>query len=269
MKTRKFFTSFSKYATIWWKFTAATSQQAFASRFGAIIFILGKLLRFVFFLIFLLLLVSKTNAIAGYSLWQVILFYATFNLVDTLPQFFLREVYRFRWQVISGAFDFVLTKPISPLFRTLLGGSDMFDLSILILSIVFILVSIFHLQSVSIIGILLYGALIINAFLIALSFHICVVALGILTTEVDNTIMLYRDITQMGRFPVDMYREPVKGLITFVIPVGIMMTFPAKALMGLLSWQFTFLSVIIAITLLHFSYRFWQYALRNYASASS
>ena len=124
-----------KYFWLWWSFTSITTQIAFQSRFGAIIFLIGKLLRFAFFLFFLILLVSKTKTIAGYSLWQVIFFFATFNLIDAIPQFLWREVYRFRTYVVRGFFDYIITKPISPLFRSLFGGSDILDLFILLISI--------------------------------------------------------------------------------------------------------------------------------------
>src|SRR4030067_3869048 len=93
-------TSLARYIKLWWMMTTMVSQNAFVSRFGAVLFVLGKLIRFVFFLFFLLIIVSRTQAIIGYTLWQVILFYITFNFIDSLAQFFLREVYRFRNYVI-------------------------------------------------------------------------------------------------------------------------------------------------------------------------
>ena len=258
-----------KYLKIWWIMTVSVSQIALTSRFSAIIFIVGKILRFFFFLLFLLILVSKIKTVAGYSIWEVVFFFATFNLVDIIAQLFLREVYRFRSYVVSGDFDYFLTKPLSPLFRSLFGGSDILDIPILILSIIFILFSLGKIGNISVVGIALYILLIFNAFLIATSFHILVLAVGILTTEVDNTLWLYRDLTQMGRVPVDIYREPLRGILTFAVPVGIMMTFPSKALMGLLSIQPVAVALSIGVVLFYLSFKFWKFALKHYSSASS
>jgi ABC-2 type transport system permease protein len=257
------------YVKIWWFLTLATTQLSFQSRFGAILFMLGKILRFTFFFFFLVILVTQTKAIAGYSLWQVILFYATFNLMDTLPQFFFRNVYRFRQQVVSGYFDNLLTKPLPALFHPLFGGSDMMDLIILIASPVFIIIAAMHIPGITVTHIFSYLLLLANGFLIATAFHIFVLGIGILTTAVDNTIMLYRDLTQMGRVPIEVYQEPLRGLITFVIPVGLMMTFPTQAMLGLLSWQSIGLTLLVGISLLLASLKFWQYSLRGYTSASS
>ena len=84
--------------------------------------------------------------------------------------------------------------------------------------------------------------LLINSLLISGAFHIFVLSLGVLTTSVDHLIMVYRDMTGLVRVPVDFYTQPLRFLITFIIPLGIMYTFPAQALMGLLSVQIITLS---------------------------
>jgi ABC-2 type transport system permease protein len=123
--------------------------------------------------------------------------------------------------------------------------------------------------SFSFLGLILYILLIFNAFVIATAFHIAVLAIGILTTEVDNTIMLYRDITRVGMMPIDIYHEPLRSFLTFVIPVGIMMSFPVKVLLGLLSWWGVVSSLILGAIFLGLSLKFWGYALNQYSSASS
>lgn len=254
---------------IWFLLTTIATQIALTSRLGAVLFLLGKVLRFALFLVFIIVIYSQTQGIQGYSFWQVLFFFATFNLIDTASQFFLREVYRFRYYVLNGTFDYFLTKPMSPLFRSLFGGSDILDIPLLLLSCIFILISASQFTTLTLPAIALYGILVFNALIIALSIHVIVLAIGVLTTEVDNTIMLFRDLTQMGRIPIDVYREPISTIVTFVIPVGVMMTFPAKALMGLLSSQLILISLILSVITLTLSLYFWKYALKNYSSVSS
>lgn len=258
-----------RYFSIWLRFTDGTTQISFASRLGAAIFLIGKIFRFLFFLFFIYLVSSRTQKISGYTLWQMIFFYLTFNLIDTIPQFFLRDVYRFRQQIVNGYFDHTLLKPMSPLFKSLFGGSDILDLITLVFLIVLLVINFQHLSGVTFITVILYGLLLLNSLLIALAFHICILCLGILTTEVDNAMMLYRDTTQMGRFPIDIYKEPLRGILTFAIPVGIMMTIPAKVLMGIISWPVISISIFIGVVFFLLSILWWKYALRAYSSASS
>ncbi len=258
-----------RYIKIWWLYTKNTTQIALQSRFGAVFFLLGKFLRFSLILYFLYILLSKTNSLEGYNLNQVIFFYATFNLIDGIPQFLLREVYRFRIYVIKGYFDYILAHPISPLFRSLLGGSDILDIPLLLTSLGFLIYSGLQLEGVTILGVVLYLILLINGLLIALSFHIFILGTGVQTSEVDNSIMFYRDLIRMGQIPIDVYRAPINFLITFLIPVGIMISFPVKALLGLLNPTLIIISLGIGITCILLSIWYWKYSLNKYSSVSS
>ncbi len=259
----------ARYIIIWWKLTLGTSQIAFQSRFGALLFLLGKLLRYIFFLLFLVLLINRAKIIAGYTFLEIVLFYATFNFLDTLSQFFFRNVYRFRQQILNGYFDNLLLKPLPSLFHPLFGGSDMLDLVILFFATGFIFYAGLHSGQVTPLHIALYILLLLNGFVITLGLHIIILGIGILSTAIDNTVMLYRDLTQMGRLPIEIYQEPLRGLITFVIPVGIMMTYPVRAMLGLLSPTGVIIALFFGVILFLSSLWFWRYALRHYTSASN
>lgn len=258
-----------RYIKLWWQFSKNTTSLALQSRLGSSFFMIGKFIRFFMLLYFLIILVSTTKNLAGFGIYEIIFFYATFNLIDVIPQMFLRETYRFRYYVISGFFDYILTKPVSPLFRAMFGGSDALDVPLFLLSLGFLVYSGLHLASITFLGVLIYVLLVVNAIIIAFSIHVLILGLAIITTDVDNSVMLYRDITKMGQIPVDVYRAPVNFLITFVLPVGIMMSFPVKALLGLLSYQFVFISFAFAAVFLVGSLKFWGYAVNKYQSASS
>ncbi len=258
-----------RYFILWWLFGIKSAKIAFQSRFGAGLLILGKILRFSLFLFFILLIASNTKTIVGYSLWQVVLFFATFNVVDILAQIFLREVYHFRKYVVSGDFDYFLAKPLSPLFRSLMGGSDILDLPMLALAGLLLFIAASQIGNITLINSLIYILLIVNSLVIALSFHIFVLAICVMTTEIDNMLWAYRDLTQLGKMPIDIFREPLRGFLTFVLPVGITMTYPAKALMGLLSFSSMSIAFGISTVFLLVSVWSWQYALRRYSSASS
>lgn len=261
--------STKKYFSVWMCLTIASFQNLFVSRIGAILFFIGKVLRFMFFLLFLILLLSKTQVFAGYNMWQVILFYLTYNFIDSTTQTLFREVYRFRQQVVSGSFDLILVKPVSSLFRSLFGGTDLLDMLTLLPFIIFIGIVASKIPGINIGGIMVYILLVANALWIAMSFHIMVLALAILTTEIDHAIMIYRDFTSMGKLPIDIYGEPLRSFVTFVIPVGVMMTYPVKAMLGLLNIYGVIFSVIFSMILFSLSLLLWRFALSKYTSASS
>lgn len=232
------------------------------------LFLLGKIIRFILFFGFIYYLIKNTNGLAGYSFNQVIFVFLTFNLVDIVSQFLFREVYRFRPLLITGDFDIHLIKPISPLFRVLLGGADVLDF--ITIPALFVAIVIFaSIFQPSILQILLYVFLLINAFIIAASFHILILAFGIVSMEVDNAIMIYRDIVSLGRFPVDIYPGILRGILSYLIPVGLMITVPSKAIMGLLTTSGVLLSFIIGVVFIFVALKCWNFALTRYSSAST
>jgi len=258
-----------KYLHLWKKLTSNSFMSVLTTRFNALIFLLGKSLRFIFFLVFLGTLFSKTQLIAQYTALQAMFFYLTYNIVDTTTQLFFREVYRFRPMIVSGDFDLVLVKPINPLFRALAGGADPLDLFMLVPYIGALAYTAHLLRIITITNVSVYMLLLLNGILIAAGFHILVLALAILTTEIDHAIMIYRDLTSMGRVPVEIYRDPLRSILTFVVPVGIMMTFPAKAFLGLLSFRTIAFSCFLGVAFVSVCYRVWKYSLSRYSSASS
>ena len=258
-----------RYLRLWYLYSVYSTQIGLQSRFGALLFVIGKFLRFGMFLFFIYILSSAVQEIAGYTFWQMIFIFATFNLIDVSTQLFLREVYRFRSYVVSGEIDYFLVRPIMPIFRFLFGGADALDIPLFITSVVFLIVSLFNIGDVSLPGLFLYLLLIFNAFLIALAFHIFILSVGILTTEVDNTLWLYRDLMSMGRIPIDIYKNPLRTVITFAIPIGIMVTFPAQAVFGTLLPNLVVISFVIGMSFFLFAALSWRFAIRRYSSASS
>ncbi|MEK7498115.1 MAG: ABC-2 family transporter protein [Patescibacteria group bacterium] len=257
-----------KYIKIWWLMSKNAFISILYTKLTLVVFLLAKIIRFSFFIAFLYFLLKGTNSLAGYNLNQTLFFFLTFTVVDTISQFLFREVYRFRPQIVSGSFDLVLSKPFNALFRSLLGGADVIDL-ITIPPLIYALVYVGALLQPNFIQVVIYIALLLNGLLISTAFHIAVLAMAILTLEIDHTIMIYRDVISLGRFPVDIYKEPLKGILTYLIPVGLMVTLPAKFLIGMVTIQGALLSFLLCFVFLFASVSLWNSALRYYTSASS
>ena len=239
-----------------------------SQRISFLIFLVGKTLRFGIFVVFLVFLVNGVNDVAGYDTNQVVFFFLTFNLIDIFSQFLFREVYRFRPQVVSGSFDLILSKPQSALVRVLVGGADPIDLVTLPPLIIFTIV-VGRTFDPTAFEVLVYIGLLANGLLIAAAFHIAVLAIGIRTLEIDHTIMIYRDLVNLGRFPIDIYKEPLRAILTYIIPVSIMISVPSEYLIGSLSGAYLIVAFLISAVFFGLSLKFWKSSLSFYTSASS
>jgi ABC-2 type transport system permease protein len=258
----------TKYLKIWWLMSKNAFMSVLVNRLGFSFFLTGKIIRFVFFFIFLSFILTGAKSLAGYSPNQVIFFFLTFNFIDILAQFLFREVYRFRPMIVKGTFDYVLSKPVNALFRALMGGADIIDL-VTIPPLIIVLVIFGKSLNPSFLSLFFYLILILNGLLIATSFHIAVLALGIVTLEIDHTVMIYRDLTNLGRFPIDIYKQPLQAVLTYLVPVGLMVTLPSKALIGLISPFGVLVACLFGVLIFLIATRFWHFALERYTSASS
>lgn len=255
-----------RYLIYWFKTNELTFESLIADKLSSILFITGKLLRFFFMLGLLFAIKEKIKLVSGYNVDQLVVFFLIFNLFDILSQFFYRGIYWFRSDILSGDFDFKLVKPLNPLFQTLTSHTDFLDIPLLILVIIFLF---FRVPSVAGTDLIIFAGLSFISLLILTGVHIFVAALGVITTEVDHTIWIFRNLSGMAQVPVDIYSEAVRTFLTFVIPIGLIFTLPAKALYGLLTPASIFWAAVFGLVFYLLSLKFWYYSLKTYASASS
>lgn len=258
------------YYTIWSTIAINAVQQTFVNRWSSALFFLGKSVRFVMVLVFLMLIKKTTNSFGGYTTDQMVVFFLTYQLLDLGGQIIYRGVYSFGSMVKSGEFDFLLSKPINPLFRSLTGSPDINDVlflfpSLLISGYIF---SSLHI-TVTASAVIWYLILLLNSFLIITALHIVVLTIGILTTEIDGIIWMYRDLVRLGQFPVSVYGEPLRSLLFFLVPIGIMITIPSEVLIQVPSTYSIFVAMVIGVSSLFISLRLWNWGLKQYSSASS
>ena len=254
------------YWHFWYWGSAMALQSAMATRLASFLFLAGKIIRISFWLVFLLAIKDKINLLSGYTSDQLIVFFLIYNVFDLLGQIFYRGIYWFRNEILTGNFDFTLLKPLNPLFQVLCNHTDWLDIPPFILTIIFLVIKLPAVSGQELFTFLILGLL---AMVLVTAIHILVASIGVLTTEVDHVIWIYRDLSQMARFPIDIYIEGVRLFLTFVIPIGLIFTVPAKGLLGVLSSQWMFLTFIFTLFFYFAIIKFWQYALKKYQSASS
>lgn len=258
------------YLKLWWSFAQKSFSTSFYNRFSSILFLIGKLARTIIAFTFFFSVFSRLNTnVNGYGLNEIILYFLVYNTLVTLSEFLFRSVFEFRSKVISGSLDQVLTKPVSPLFSCLLTGADPLDLLVAVLLISALAVFIFLNFSVNSYILLLFFFCFILAMMFQAAFFISVMAFGIIFFEVDHLIGIYRDIQFMAEIPLRFYKPVFQFILTYVVPVGIIVAVPVEVLIGLFSLQNIIVLTVVSFFYFGLSLLFWRYALKKYSSASS
>jgi ABC-2 type transport system permease protein len=259
-----------KYLRLWWRLAVMSFLVQADSPVSSMSYFLGKLARLGFFFIFLIAIFRHTNSVAGYSFNETALFFLTFNLVDVLGQLLFRGIYGIRSLIREGQYDYYLIQPTSTLYRVAFSTVDFLDLMTL-LPVLFLTALVMHriagewrwFPTVS------YVVLALNGLLIAFAIHVAVASLSVWTQELENTIWIYRDLMTLGRFPSDIYAKTMQRVLTFGVPIAVMVSFPAKAFLGKLSPAWFAGALLISVGSVALSLRFWSFANRRYTSVSS
>jgi ABC-2 type transport system permease protein len=246
----------------------------FSNRWSSLGWLGGKLVRLVFFLIFLTAIFRQVPSVAGYSLIEAALFFLTFNIVDIVAQLFLRGLYMVGRDIREGDMDFYLIQPLNPLFRISSNLVDFLDFLTLIPVLALAGYILPRLMAPFRAGemflqILLYVLLCLNGLVIAFCIHVIIASVTVRTQQMENTIWLYRDLVSLGRFPVDIYTPVIQAVLTFALPVAVMVSYPSQALLGILSADKIGFAFLLSGILLAVSLAAWKRSLKHYSSVSS
>jgi ABC-2 type transport system permease protein len=253
---------------IWKRLSIMNASTVFSNRLDAITFLLGKILRFLFFLALVFALFRNNQTFLGYDKYEFLLVFLTFNVVDLSAQILFRGVYFFPEQVLKGNFDFALSKPIGPLFWVL-ARLDPLDSIFVVPIIVMTVVVMFHVSGITILSLILYLLYLLIGVSISTSFHILSAAFTIHSPDSNGFIWFYREVFGMSRFPEETFSGALRLFFTFIIPAFIIASYPVKILLGRLSLPLALLAVAYAIIFLGATYLLWLWSLKKYSSASS
>jgi ABC-2 type transport system permease protein len=108
------------------------------------------------------------------------------------------------------------------------------------------------------------------AALILYSLWILVISAAFFVVKVDNLSFLFVSIFDAARWPADVFHGLLRLFFTWVVPLAIMTTFPARALLGKDFGPGTAASALLgAVLFAGFSRLIWLRSIGRYTSASS
>jgi viologen exporter family transport system permease protein len=108
------------------------------------------------------------------------------------------------------------------------------------------------------------------AALILYSLWILVVSAAFFVVKIDNLSYLFVSIFDAARWPADVFRGLLRAVFTFVVPLAIMTTFPARALLGKNFGPLDAVTALAGATAFAlFARVVWLRSIGHYTSASS
>lgn len=173
-------------------------------------------------------------------------------------------------KIRTGAFDYVLLKPVDAQFIVSSQKYEpwnIFDVLGAIGLCVFAFVE--RGQPPALLDVLVGMSLLVAGVLAMYSLWVMGAALSFWVVRLDNLVYLIGAVFDTARWPVQVFRGAWRFTFTFIIPVAIMTTFPAMALLGRLDARTAIGTAFGAVAMLLVSRLVWRSAIRSYTSASS
>lgn len=118
-------------------------------------------------------------------------------------------------------------------------------------------------------GVLSALLLFANAIVLLYAMWIVTISAAFYVVRVDNLSYLFGAIFDAARWPSSVFRGAMHFVFTFVIPLTLMTTYPAEALLGRISLTTLASALIGGVLAFLLSRRLWLRSIGRYTSASS
>ncbi len=168
----------------------------------------------------------------------------------------------------KGTLDFVLLKPADAQFLVSTSRFQLFRVFSLVTSGLVFAVAFDRIgHGPSALGVLTALVLFAVATLLLYSLWILIISAAFVVVKVDNLTYLFSSIFDAARWPSSVFRGAVKLVFTFIIPLAVMTTFPAEALLGRLSMATLVSSILGAFVFAAVARAIWLRSIGRYTSA--
>lgn len=209
---------------------------------------------------------TRTHSLGGWHIDEAIVLLATFQIVSGLRSAFVEPGLQwFGNTVKDGTFDALLLQPAPAVFLVTTNACSPLALMQVLLG--FGLLG-YAVNSVSAAGLIGWIMLVCAATAIMWASRMLLAALVFWAPDLTLDI-IYDSIWQFARYPVNMYKSALRGVLTYCVPVAFLATVPAGALVGRTRTIMIAVAVGIAVGLWAITLAAWRLGLRRYTSATS
>jgi ABC-2 type transport system permease protein len=260
-----------RYALLVWIQLRASLATAMQYRINFVIDGVMSLWWMVWTLVPLWVVFRGRDAVAGWTFPEALLVAAWFTVLRGVLEGAINpSLVETGDKIRTGTLDFVLMKPADGQF--LISTSKfqpwkVFDVGAGVVMFVIAFQQLGRVPAVSDIALalLLLGAAVLTMY----SLWVLVVCAAFWVVRLDNLAYLLGSIFDAARWPIDVFRGAWRVIFTFIIPLGLMTTYPARAILGNMDGRTAVFALAGALAIAAFARAIWKTALRRYTSASS
>ncbi|WP_159067833.1 ABC transporter permease [Paenibacillus ihuae] len=222
-------------------------------------------------LIFMHLVYSNVDSLAGWTRYEMFFYIGTFNIIDSLwtfgPFFNLLAI---PGVIRSGALDYYITKPVNSQFLISLRNVDPGSIISALAGVTLITFALIQGgMELTYARAGLYIVSIFHALLIQYSVYFIFTCLAFWLVKADFVDSIHGILCYFSTRPVDIYKGFIRFVLSYVLPYGLALTVASKAAVKTIQFPEYTLFLILSWSIFAVSVGVWRFSLKHYSSASS
>ena len=213
---------------------------------------------------------QHTEKIGDWDKYQMRVFLGILFVIDALYMIIIHEnLDNISEKVRKGDLDLLLAKPVDSQFMLTLQKANTALFGNLILGSAWLIYALTGLNDFNWYRLLWLIVLIPCSLMVIYSIRFMLSATAVIFTRSENLQFLWWQIYKLGMRPDSMYNPFIKYLVLTALPVGVIVSIPARALLNPPELTYLLWPMVLGPLLIYGTHRFWNFALRFYSSASS
>ncbi len=262
----------TRHAVIFFHYTAQYMKTKMAYRADFFIYVLSDLLLQSVNLIFLLVVFSKVPDIKGWDRNQVLFIYGFFLVPFGFYSGFFNHLFDVPEKyVLQGEMDRVLVRPLNAWYQVVV---ETMNPELLVGTLAGIVIMAY---SGSAMGLQLAWwdiplalVLVLGATMIYAGVYTFLASLGFWTEGNIGLMPMVYNLSNYGRYPMTIYRGPVRFILTWILPFAFVGFYPSTVLLHRYEYiGHALLTPLVGVICFTVAYRVWTAGIRRYRGTGS
>lgn len=230
--------------------------------------IFGMAIQNVLNIVALGFLFNIVPTIKGYTFNELILTYSLATLSFSIFRCFFINTLNIAEFINKGTLDMILVKPVNPLFQLINQRADEDSWGDLFVSLILVIIVDIKLGYPWYITVMFIFISIFTS-LIFLSLALLGNVVTLFSNGLSDLAEVTFDFFELSKYPLSIYSEALKLVLTFILPIGWIASIPQKRIAEYHEWYWVFIIPIICIIFFVIIYQIWRLFLNNYQSTGN
>lgn len=221
---------------------------------------------------FISVIFTQIPNLKGWSFEEVLFIYGFSLIPKAIDHLFFDNLWSVGYFIVrKGDFDKYLTRPINPLFHVMAEKFQIDAFGELIMGIVLLSCSLPSLQiQWSVTKLVLIAVAVIFSSFIYTGIKIGTSAIAFWTKQSGAVIYMVYMVNQFANYPIDVYNNAVRSILTYIIPFAFTSYFPALYFLTGENPLFNIgMTVVASIVVMLVGIAVWNVGIKAYESAGS